>query len=88
LPSAISAGKLFATRDRELDRATSGPMWLKDARVAQVVVEALHYGEFNGESILAGRVLRPLDSVEEWPWSSATPRADDKIVRATMQGNL
>jgi hypothetical protein len=63
LPSAISAGKLFATRDRELDRATSGPMWLKDARVAQVVVEALHYGEFNGESILAGRVLRPLDSV-------------------------
>src|SRR5260370_6105922 len=43
LPSAQSAGTLFAEQDRELDRATCGPLWLKDVRVAQMVVEALHY---------------------------------------------
>ena len=44
LPSASSAGRLFAVQDRELDCATTGPLWLKDARVAGMVVEALHYG--------------------------------------------
>ena len=35
----------FETVDRELDLATAGPLWLKDERVAQCVVDALRYGE-------------------------------------------
>ena len=30
--------------DRELDAAATGPRWLADERVADVVIEALHYG--------------------------------------------
>jgi REP element-mobilizing transposase RayT len=35
--------KLFARWDRVLDRAESGPMWLKEPAVAQIVVESLHF---------------------------------------------
>jgi REP element-mobilizing transposase RayT len=31
--------------DRELDAAATGPRWLQDERVAQVVADALRYGE-------------------------------------------
>jgi putative transposase len=31
--------------DRKLDGAATGPRWLQDERVAQVVADALHYGE-------------------------------------------
>jgi REP element-mobilizing transposase RayT len=31
--------------DRTLDKATKGPLWLKDARVARCVAEAFQYGE-------------------------------------------
>ena len=41
------AGKAFAAIDRELDRAATGPTWLRDERVAQCVVDALKYGEMN-----------------------------------------
>ncbi len=34
----------FVAVDRELDRATLGPVWLKDRRVAGMLVEALQYG--------------------------------------------
>jgi putative transposase len=40
-----SAGKQFLVSDRELDKAATGPLWLKDERVAQCVVDALKYGE-------------------------------------------
>ena len=39
-----SAGERFAATDSELDRTTSGPLWLRDRRVASMVIEALHYG--------------------------------------------
>jgi putative transposase len=35
----------FRTADAELDKALHGPLWLKDPRVADCVVEALHRGE-------------------------------------------
>jgi putative transposase len=41
LPSASA----FEALDRKLDLATAGPLWLKDKRVAQCVVDALEYGE-------------------------------------------
>jgi hypothetical protein len=39
--AAIKTGKEFAAYDRVLDTATAGPMWLKDDRVAECVVESL-----------------------------------------------
>ena len=41
----LTPGQRFAARDRELDRATNGPMWLKDSRVAQAVVDTLYLGQ-------------------------------------------
>jgi putative transposase len=40
-----NAGKQFALLDRELDKASYGPIWLKDARLAQTVVDSLRFGE-------------------------------------------
>jgi REP element-mobilizing transposase RayT len=37
-------GKRFLLLDRELERAVYGPTWLKDVRLAKVVVDALHHG--------------------------------------------
>jgi putative transposase len=37
-------GKRFLLLDRELDKARSGPTWLKDARLANIVVGSLGYG--------------------------------------------
>jgi putative transposase len=37
-------GKSFLAFDRELDKGAFGPTWLKDPRVAQLVVEALELG--------------------------------------------
>ncbi len=41
----LTAGQRFAAVDQVLDRATSGPMWLVDTRIAQVVVETLYRGQ-------------------------------------------
>jgi mutator protein MutT len=38
-------GKVFAQKDRELDRIQSGPRRLKDPHIANIVVAALHHGE-------------------------------------------
>jgi putative transposase len=43
-----SAGKRFLTFDRVLDQAGTGPLWLKDQRVAECVVAALKRGETQG----------------------------------------
>jgi hypothetical protein len=40
-----SAGRAFLALDREVDKAAFGPIWLRDARVAGVVADALLYGE-------------------------------------------
>ena len=42
---APSSGKVFAAMDRELAKATTGPCWLKDERIAQCVVETLRFGQ-------------------------------------------
>jgi putative transposase len=38
-------GRRFAEADAILDRAASGPVWLKDPAVAQSVLDSLQYGE-------------------------------------------
>jgi len=41
----MPAGEAFVAVDRELAKAANGPTWLRDARVAQCVVETLRFGE-------------------------------------------
>ena len=41
----VSAGRAFFEFDRLLDRAETGPTWLKDPRIAQCAVDALKFGE-------------------------------------------
>src|SRR5579863_1376724 len=36
-----SSGKAFAALDRALDQAETGPLWLKDPRIAESVLSAL-----------------------------------------------
>ena len=38
-------GRAFVAMDRELDRASDGPCWLKDDRIAQCVIDTFRYGE-------------------------------------------
>lgn len=66
LPRAVvfkgegTPGEQFVRFDRELDRADCGPSWLSDPRIAQLVLEALHYGESNLKRyILADFVIMP-----------------------------
>jgi REP element-mobilizing transposase RayT len=40
-----SPGKIFKRLDVVLDRATKGPLWLKDPRIARCVAEAVHLGD-------------------------------------------
>jgi putative transposase len=54
-----SAGKTFLLSDRELDRAQTGPLWLKDPRMAQIVTQTLQQGatEFHLYELLAWVVM-------------------------------
>jgi hypothetical protein len=40
-------GHAFAAQDRVLDRHASGPRWLHDPRIADIVAEAILIGEFD-----------------------------------------
>jgi putative transposase len=40
-----SAGHAFLAQDRALDRRASGPLWLKDPRIADLVARAIVIGE-------------------------------------------
>jgi putative transposase len=41
----LSPGRAFLVLDREMDQAAFGPVWLRDARVPNMVADALLYGE-------------------------------------------
>ena len=42
-PSTPSSGRAFAAMDRLLDELRSGPSYLRQPALAQMVVEAIHY---------------------------------------------
>ncbi len=42
-PASLSSGQAFAALDRLLDEARSGPFYLRQPALADMVVEALHY---------------------------------------------
>jgi putative transposase len=44
-PSVNSAGKAFVWMDRYLDQAQTGPHWLAQEEIAQLVENSLHYAE-------------------------------------------
>jgi len=44
-PAGLSTGKAFVAMDRLLDRATLGPLYLRQPEVARMVVEAMRDGE-------------------------------------------
>jgi len=46
-PSRLSLGKRFKQMDSILDRASSGPFWLKDPAIARCVTTAIHFGAKN-----------------------------------------
>ena len=39
----LSSGRTFAVLDRLLDQARTGPFYLRQPAVAQMIVEAIHY---------------------------------------------
>jgi REP element-mobilizing transposase RayT len=56
----MDPGRQFVDQDRILDRATSGPTWLADPRVALLVADALRYGEASLQPYeLAAWVIMP-----------------------------
>jgi REP element-mobilizing transposase RayT len=73
--SAVSriAAKQFLRIDRILDRAEAGPLWLKDSKVADIVVETLKYAagrlnccELHAYVVMANHVhllMTPRDSI-------------------------
>jgi putative transposase len=69
-----SPGRRFLAHDRALDRATSGPDWLKDPRVARMIVEALEYGESKRQSYeLRAYVVMPNHVHVIWEPKSPMP---------------
>jgi REP element-mobilizing transposase RayT len=44
-PGALSAGKAFVWTDRFLDQMQGGPLWLRSEILADMVVDAIHFGE-------------------------------------------
>ena len=45
-PATLKGGRAFVAMDRLLDTARSGPIWLRQPEIAQLVIAALHEGEF------------------------------------------
>jgi putative transposase len=82
-PSTLSPGRKFKEIDAVLDKATSGPFWLKDSTIARCVKEAMHYGAeklnfyaLHAFVIMPNHVhflITPLVSVSR-PLQSALPR--------------
>jgi REP element-mobilizing transposase RayT len=44
LLSLMSSGEAFVAMDRQLDRAATGPLWLKEPRIAECVSQILQVG--------------------------------------------
>jgi REP element-mobilizing transposase RayT len=45
MPAPQDAGRAFVQWDRQLDKASRGPLWLRDPPIAKCVVDALHFGD-------------------------------------------
>ncbi len=92
-----SAGTAFRNADRLLDRAQSGPLWLKDPRIASCVVDSLRRGDaglnhyrLHAFVVMANHVhalLTPLAAVRRITngIKGVTSREANRILRRTGQ---
>jgi hypothetical protein len=46
-PQGLTAGQAFVWMDRFLDKAQYGASWLRKPEIANMIVDALHFGEFD-----------------------------------------
>ncbi|HEY3455585.1 MAG TPA: transposase [Bryobacteraceae bacterium] len=89
-----AAGRVFVAVDRRIDRAACGPVWLKDARIAQLVSNALQYGdpERHFYSLKAWVIMPnhvhlllqpkvPLPAITRWLKGSTARRANQLLGR-------
>ena len=53
----LKEGRRFVLADQELDKASIGPLWLREPRIAKSVVESLHRGEEMGHYELHAYVV-------------------------------
>src|ERR1035438_5274228 len=44
-PAGTTTGRVFVAMDRRLDNARTGPLYLQEPEIANMVVEAIHYQE-------------------------------------------
>ncbi|MGB7718657.1 MAG: transposase [Bryobacteraceae bacterium] len=58
-PSATTSGQAFVAMDSLLDNARTGPLYLRRADIATVVVEAIHYREREQHYQLHSYVVMP-----------------------------
>jgi REP element-mobilizing transposase RayT len=59
LPPPTTSGQAFVAMDRLLDNARTGPLYLRRADIATVVVEAIHYREREQHYQLHSYVVMP-----------------------------
>jgi len=87
-------GHKFAIMDRELERCAYGPVWLQEARIAQMVLDTLHHGEQDRDFyrlrayvVMPNHVhllLQPLTTVSvitRWLKGSTARRANQLLCR-------
>jgi putative transposase len=94
-PRLASAGEAFLAQDKQLDHATSGPLWLKDPQIAERVRQVLlagmtewHFYELHAWVIMANHVhilLRPHVPLHKALMNikSASARAANTVLRRT-----
>jgi putative transposase len=94
---ALSPGEIFKRADSELDRATSGPLWLKSPQIAVVIVNALqkgavelHHYDLHAYVVMANHVhvlLTPYVEVRTLTRAlkGVTARAANQILHRTGQ---
>lgn len=90
----VADGTAFRDADRQLDRAVSGPFWLKEPSIAHVVVEILEaahperglcrvhdYVVMPNHVHLLIRPIRPLKEVTKWIKGASARKANQLLGR-------
>lgn len=81
--SPMSAGEKFAGVERLLDRGGCGPLWLKDARVAEIVVESI----LKARDELRQFLLHGFSVMPNHVHLLITPKAQVRIVTRGIKGS-
>jgi REP element-mobilizing transposase RayT len=82
-PQGTTAGAAFVARDRQADLNRSGPQWLADRRVAQIITSTLFAGERQrGFYCLRAWVIMPNHVHVLW-----TPRVEAPMITRWVKGS-